>query len=203
MKNLFNSPFKGIVEDFKSRKACYNQDWSNALCSGPRYIRYVHDHFNNLNFFSFICFFLPPTNIGFDCFDIWMFMSGYWLQQLICSLLLLFLLSLLASNLAKKQVLTYFKEVFICVLRLYLSHTHTHTQSPEWSWFLSSDGSLSTVHTLASTAICGIIHSLFGGQPLLILGVAEPTVIMYSYLYSFAKGNNAIGKELYLAWVGW
>jgi hypothetical protein len=129
MKNLFNSPFKGIVEDFKSRKACYNQDWSNALCSGPRYIRYVHDHFNNLNFFSFICFFLPPTNIGFDCFDIWMFMSGYWLQQLICSLLLLFLLSLLASNLAKKQVLTYFKEVFICVLRLYLSHTHTHTIS--------------------------------------------------------------------------
>ncbi|RDY12650.1 putative boron transporter 6, partial [Mucuna pruriens] len=39
-------------------------------------------------------------------------------------------------------------------------------------------GSLSTVETLASTAICGIIHSIFGGQPLLILGVAEPTVIM-------------------------
>ncbi|KAL9330887.1 hypothetical protein ACSQ67_000497 [Phaseolus vulgaris] len=39
-------------------------------------------------------------------------------------------------------------------------------------------GSLSTVETLTSTAICGIIHSIFGGQPLLILGVAEPTVIM-------------------------
>lgn len=69
--------------------------------------------------------------------------------------------------------------------------------------FLSSDGSLSTVETLASTAICGIIHSLVGGQPLLILGVAEPTVIMYSYLYSFAKGIDGIGQKLYLAWAGW
>ncbi|KAH9612487.1 hypothetical protein KSS87_009936 [Heliosperma pusillum] len=66
-----------------------------------------------------------------------------------------------------------------------------------------TDGSLSTVETLASTAICGIIHSIFGGQPLLILGVAEPTVIMYSYLYNFAKGNKALGQDLYLAWAGW
>ncbi|XP_074285211.1 boron transporter 4-like isoform X1 [Silene latifolia] len=66
-----------------------------------------------------------------------------------------------------------------------------------------TDGSLSTVETLASTAICGIIHSIFGGQPLLILGVAEPTVIMYSYLYNFAKGNKALGQQLYLAWAGW
>ncbi|KAB2079076.1 hypothetical protein ES319_A06G207700v1 [Gossypium barbadense] len=41
-----------------------------------------------------------------------------------------------------------------------------------------TDGTLSTVETLASTAFCGILHSIFGGQPLLILGVAEPTVIM-------------------------
>lgn len=65
------------------------------------------------------------------------------------------------------------------------------------------DGSLSTVETLASTAICGIIHSIFGGQPLLILGVAEPTVIMYTYLYNFAKGRSALGSELFLAWAGW
>ncbi|KAL4349740.1 hypothetical protein AHAS_Ahas10G0072200 [Arachis hypogaea] len=43
-----------------------------------------------------------------------------------------------------------------------------------------TDGSLSTVETLASIAISGIIHSIFGGQPLLILGVAEPTIIMYT-----------------------
>ncbi|XP_056176249.1 boron transporter 4 isoform X1 [Syzygium oleosum] len=66
-----------------------------------------------------------------------------------------------------------------------------------------TEGSLSTVETLASTAICGIIHSIFGGQPLLILGVAEPTVIMYTYLYKFAKGREGLGSELYLAWAGW
>jgi len=62
---------------------------------------------------------------------------------------------------------------------------------------------LSTVETLASTALCGVIHSLLGGQPLLILGVAEPTVLMYKYLYDFAKGRPELGKQLYLAWVAW
>lgn len=68
---------------------------------------------------------------------------------------------------------------------------------------LISDGSLSTVETLASTALCGIIHSIIGGQPLLILGVAEPTVIMYTYLYKFCKGQPELGSKLYLAWAGW
>ncbi|CAI0629112.1 unnamed protein product [Linum tenue] len=66
-----------------------------------------------------------------------------------------------------------------------------------------TDGSLSTVETLASTALCGIIHSLIGGQPLLVVGVAEPTVIMYSYIYTFAISSDAVGKKLYLAWAGW
>ncbi|OMO97040.1 Bicarbonate transporter, eukaryotic, partial [Corchorus capsularis] len=66
-----------------------------------------------------------------------------------------------------------------------------------------TDGALSAVETLASTAICGIIHSIFGGQPLLILGVAEPTVIMYTYLYSFSKGRPELGEKLYLAWTAW
>ncbi|CAH1442565.1 unnamed protein product [Lactuca virosa] len=66
-----------------------------------------------------------------------------------------------------------------------------------------TDGSLSTVETLASTAICGIIHSILGGQPLLILGVAEPTIIMYTYLYNFAKGRQDLGQQLFLAWAGW
>ncbi|KAI3786035.1 hypothetical protein L1987_45162 [Smallanthus sonchifolius] len=66
-----------------------------------------------------------------------------------------------------------------------------------------TDGSLSSVETLASTAICGLKHSILGGQPLLILGVAEPTVIMYTYLYNFAKGRQDLGQELFLAWAGW
>ncbi|GMI88626.1 ARABIDOPSIS THALIANA REQUIRES HIGH BORON 4, REQUIRES HIGH BORON 4 [Hibiscus trionum] len=66
-----------------------------------------------------------------------------------------------------------------------------------------SDGSVSTVETLASTAICGIIHSVIGGQPMLIMGVAEPTIIMYTYLYHFSIERPELGKELYLAWTSW
>ncbi|KAK7385083.1 hypothetical protein VNO78_30790 [Psophocarpus tetragonolobus] len=66
-----------------------------------------------------------------------------------------------------------------------------------------TDGSLSTVEALTSTAICGIIHSILGGQPLLIVGVAEPTIIMYTYLYNFAKDRGSLGRELFLAWAGW
>ncbi|WOH15812.1 hypothetical protein DCAR_0935358 [Daucus carota subsp. sativus] len=67
----------------------------------------------------------------------------------------------------------------------------------------STDGSLTAVQTLASTAICGIIHSIMGGQPLLILGVAEPTVLMYTFMYNFAKDRPELGPKLFLAWTGW
>ncbi|XP_010526199.1 PREDICTED: probable boron transporter 7 [Tarenaya hassleriana] len=66
-----------------------------------------------------------------------------------------------------------------------------------------TDGSLGIAETLASTALCGIIHSIFGGQPLMLLGVAEPTIIMYTYLHSFSKGRPDLGQKLYLAWAGW
>ncbi|KAF6154243.1 hypothetical protein GIB67_036461 [Kingdonia uniflora] len=33
--------------------------------------------------------------------------------------------------------------------------------------------------------------------------VAEPTVIMYTLLYNFAKGRANLGYELFLAWAGW
>ncbi|KAG0489363.1 hypothetical protein HPP92_008174 [Vanilla planifolia] len=66
-----------------------------------------------------------------------------------------------------------------------------------------TDGKLSVLETLASTSICGVIHSICGGQPMLILGVAEPTVIMYSYLYHFAKQQENLGSRLFLAWAGW
>ncbi|CAK8570029.1 unnamed protein product [Lathyrus sativus] len=64
-------------------------------------------------------------------------------------------------------------------------------------------GSLSTVETLASTAICGVIHSIFGGQPLLIVGVAEPTCLMYTYLYNFCVKTPELGAKLFLAWAAW
>ncbi|KFK41918.1 hypothetical protein AALP_AA2G189000 [Arabis alpina] len=66
-----------------------------------------------------------------------------------------------------------------------------------------TEGALSTIETLTSTALCGVIHSILGGQPLLIVGVAEPTVLMYIYLYNFAKGRPGLGKQLFLAWAAW
>ncbi|KAL9407558.1 hypothetical protein AB3S75_046159 [Citrus x aurantiifolia] len=66
-----------------------------------------------------------------------------------------------------------------------------------------TDGTLTAVQTLASTALCGIIHSIVGGQPLLILGVAEPTVIMYTFMFNFAKNRSDLGSKLFLAWTGW
>lgn len=67
----------------------------------------------------------------------------------------------------------------------------------------STEGVLTAVQTLASTAVCGIIHSIIGGQPLLILGVAEPTVIMYTFMFNFAKQRADLGREMFLAWTGW
>ena len=43
------------------------------------------------------------------------------------------------------------------------------------------------VHVVLATAICGCIQSIFGGQPLLIVGVAEPIVLVYDYMYRIAK----------------
>ncbi|XAR61452.1 hypothetical protein NMG60_11035157 [Bertholletia excelsa] len=67
----------------------------------------------------------------------------------------------------------------------------------------NTDGVLTAVQTLASTALCGIIHSIIGGQPLLILGVAEPTVLMYTFMFNFAKERPDLGRNLFLAWTGW
>ncbi|PAN21417.1 hypothetical protein PAHAL_3G463300 [Panicum hallii] len=67
----------------------------------------------------------------------------------------------------------------------------------------NTDGVLTAVQTLASTALCGIIHSIVGGQPLLILGVAEPTVLMYTFMFNFAKDRPELGRNLFLAWTGW
>ncbi|GAB2269834.1 Probable boron transporter 2 [Dionaea muscipula] len=67
----------------------------------------------------------------------------------------------------------------------------------------NTEGSLTAVQTLASTALCGVIHAIFGGQPLLILGVAEPTVLMYTFMYNFAKDKKDLGHHLFIAWAAW
>lgn len=67
----------------------------------------------------------------------------------------------------------------------------------------NTEGTLTAVQTLASTALCGVIHSILGGHPLLILGVAEPTVLMYTFMYNFAKDRKDLGHKLFLPWTGW
>ena len=51
-----------------------------------------------------------------------------------------------------------------------------------------AEGHLSGVQVLIATAITGVAQALAGGQPLLIVGVAEPVVLIYSFMYQFAKG---------------
>ena len=55
------------------------------------------------------------------------------------------------------------------------------------------------VHTLAATGITGVMQAILGGQPLLIVGVAEPIVIIYHFLYEYADENNIN----FIPWSGW
>ncbi|KAG4126884.1 hypothetical protein ERO13_D10G183301v2 [Gossypium hirsutum] len=59
-----------------------------------------------------------------------------------------------------------------------------------------TDDAFGAVETLTSATSCGIIHSILGGQPLLIVGVAETTIIMYTYLYHFCKQRPDLGEGL-------
>jgi hypothetical protein len=43
-------------------------------------------------------------------------------------------------------------------------------------------GQLSVVHVLVSTAAAGVAQAVLGGQPLLIVGVAEPIVLIYGFM---------------------
>ena len=66
-----------------------------------------------------------------------------------------------------------------------------------------TDDVINVVHVLAACAITGTIQSIAGGQPLLIVGVAEPIVLVYKYMYDFAKDKDDLGPNLFLAWSAW
>ena len=42
-----------------------------------------------------------------------------------------------------------------------------------------------------------------GGQPLLIIGVAEPIVLIYAFMYAFASEQPGLGAPLFLPWAAW
>ena len=43
---------------------------------------------------------------------------------------------------------------------------------------------MTVVQVLVATALAGLLQAVVGGQPLLIIGVAEPIVLIYGYLYT-------------------
>ena len=71
-----------------------------------------------------------------------------------------------------------------------------------------TDGKLNVIHVLIATSAAGLIQGSLGGQPLLIIGVAEPIVLVYMYMYKFAKDKEELfpsdGRgDLFLPWAGW
>ena len=66
-----------------------------------------------------------------------------------------------------------------------------------------TDGLINVVHVLAACAMTGVLQAVIGGQPLLIVGVAEPIVLVYKYMYDFAKDKDDLGRDLFLPWSSW
>lgn len=60
-------------------------------------------------------------------------------------------------------------------------------------------GAVGFSQVLISTAAFGIIQAIAGGQPLLIVGVAEPVVVIYGFMYRWAARS---GLD-FLAWAAW
>jgi hypothetical protein len=49
----------------------------------------------------------------------------------------------------------------------------------------------------------GCHQAVLGGQPLLIVGVAEPIVVIWAFLWQFAVSNPALGPQLFHPWTAW
>lgn len=56
-------------------------------------------------------------------------------------------------------------------------------------------GMFGGAQVVLATTIGGMIQSLFGGQPMLIVGVAEPIVLVYIYMYRFASKHDIPYRE--------
>jgi hypothetical protein len=67
----------------------------------------------------------------------------------------------------------------------------------------ATDGQFAIPHVLVATAAAGVAQALLGGQPLLILGVAEPIVVLYGFMYALVRDDVAVGPALFRAWAAW
>lgn len=57
-----------------------------------------------------------------------------------------------------------------------------------------TDGKFTTVHILASTAVANAIQVFLGGQPLVVLQIPAPHVIVLGMLFSFLADSGKKGK---------
>ena len=53
-----------------------------------------------------------------------------------------------------------------------------------------------------SHQVCSV-QAILGGQPLLIVGVAEPIVLLYKFMFSFASNRPSLPPSLFLPWCAW
>jgi hypothetical protein len=58
-----------------------------------------------------------------------------------------------------------------------------------------TEGHFNGVHVLFSTAICGIMQAIVGGQPLVIVGVAEPIGILAIWQISTRAQTAPPGRQ--------
>ena len=64
----------------------------------------------------------------------------------------------------------------------------------------ATGGSFGVKHAVCVTWIGGMVQAVFGGQPLLIVGLAEPIVVMYGFMYLLVKDNPDIGSAMFVPW---
>lgn len=59
-------------------------------------------------------------------------------------------------------------------------------------------------HASSHTNACSLsAQAIIGGQPLLIVGVAEPIVLLYKFMYDFASNRPSLPQSLFLPWCAW
>jgi carbonic anhydrase/mannitol/fructose-specific phosphotransferase system IIA component (Ntr-type) len=63
-------------------------------------------------------------------------------------------------------------------------------------------GAIGVVEMILATALCGVVFSLFAGQPLIILGGTGPLLIFTAVLYDFCASRPDLPFLPFYAWVG-
>jgi hypothetical protein len=69
--------------------------------------------------------------------------------------------------------------------------------------YTATDGQFGGAQVLLPTAINGLLQAILGGQPLLIVGVAEPIVLVYIFMYDFCIQQDIAYRPFCAATLYW